>query len=331
MTGAGRPAVRAGVPRGTAHDAAADSAGEDAAPRGLARRAGRLSATARVVVLAALAVLALVPAGRGQVPAPARHVVVLSLDGARADALRAAMPAALVARGAVSWTAKTTLPSLTLPSHASMLSGVPPRVHGVLVNDWQPGQPYFDRATVFTEVTRAGRRAVALVAKAKLLMLAPPGSVAAARHLVYPRYRQADVVEAAAAVFADQRPALLFVHVADPDDAGHRAGWMSPDYLRVIAGTPVLVERLLRALEAAGAASLLLVTADHGGHGRTHGTDRPEDVTIPWLAFGGAARGGVTIARDVVTYDTAATVLAALGLPVPADWHGQPVREALAP
>ncbi|MDR7554386.1 MAG: alkaline phosphatase family protein [Armatimonadota bacterium] len=288
--------------------------------------------TSRVVVLVALATLALAPAGRGQVAAPARHVVVLSLDGARADALRAAMPAALAARGAISWTAKTTLPSLTLPAHASMLAGVPPRVHGVLVNDWQVGQPSFERATVFTEVTRAGRRAVALVAKAKLLMLTPPGSVAVARHLVYPRYRQADVVASAAAVVAEQRPALVFVHVADPDDAGHRAGWMSPAYLQVVAGIPALIERLLRALDDAGAGEtgLLLVTADHGGHGRTHGTDRPEDVTIPWLAFGGAARGGVTIAREVVTYDTAATVLAALGLPIPADWHGRPVREALA-
>ncbi|MDR7483455.1 MAG: alkaline phosphatase family protein [Armatimonadota bacterium] len=290
-------------------------------------------ALAVAMLAAALALLALAAAapGRGSPGLPARHVVVLSLDGARPDALRAAMSPALAARGAVSWTARTTLPSVTLPAHASMLSGVGPGVHGVRVNDWQVGQPYFERPTVFTEVTRAGRRAVGLVAKGKLLMLMPPGSVAAARHLVYPRYRQADVVEEAAAVFAAQRPALLFVHVADPDDAGHRFGWMGPEYLQVIAGIPALVERLLRALDAGGAGSesLLLVTADHGGHGRIHGTSRPEDVTIPWLAFGGAARPGVAIEREIVTYDTAATVLAALGLPAPGDWQGRPVREAL--
>jgi predicted AlkP superfamily pyrophosphatase or phosphodiesterase len=287
-------------------------------------------APAVAVLLAALALLALAAPASGQ-GGSARHVVVLSLDGARADALRAATPAALAARGAVSWTARTTLPSVTLSAHASMLSGVPPSVHGVVGNDWHQGQPYFERPTVFSEVTRAGGRAVGLVAKAKLLMLMPPGSVAAARHLVYPRHRQADVVEAAAALFAAQRPALLFVHVADPDDAGHRSGWMGPDYLRVVAGLPALVERLLRALHESGAAagSLLLVTADHGGHGRIHGTDRPEDVTVPWLAFGGAARAGVVLKREIVTYDTAATVLAALGLPVPGDWHGRPVREAL--
>lgn len=261
----------------------------------------------------------------------ARHVILLSLDGARADAVQAAVPAALASRGAVSWTAQTTLPSSTLPAHASMLSGVPPAVHGVTFNDWRDGDQHFQRPTVLTYVTRAGGRAAAIVHKSKMLMFTPAGSVVSARYLPYPRHRQADVVEAAARLFAEQRPALVFAHVADPDAAGHRRGWMSEEYLRVIAGVPALLERLLRAFEEAGVAgeALLLVTADHGGHGITHGTARPEDTTIPWMAFGGAARPGVVIARRVVVYDTAATVLAALGIPIPGDWQGRPVAEAL--
>lgn len=264
-------------------------------------------------------------------PPPARHVVVLSLDGARADAMQAAVPARLASRGSVSWTAQTTSPSVTLPSHASMLSGVGPAVHGVTINDWRAGQPYFQRTTVFTEVTRAGGRAAAIVNKAKLLMLTPPGSAAMAQHLEYPRFRQADVVEQAARYFVDQRPTLLFVHVADPDYMGHRHGWMGEEYLRVIAAAPALIGRLLRAFEDAGVArqALLIVTADHGGHGNTHGSNRPEDMTIPWMALGGAARSGQVIQRPIVTYDTAATVLAALGVAMPGDWQGRPVREAI--
>lgn len=212
-----------------------------------------------------------------------------------------------------------------------MLSGVPPAVHGVTFNDWRDGDQHFQRPTALTYVTRAGGRAAAIVHKSKMLMFTPAGSVVSARYLPYPRYRQADVVEAAARLFAEQRPALLFAHVADPDAAGHRRGWMSEEYLRVIAGVPALIERLLRAFEEVGVAgeALLLVTADHGGHGITHGTARPEDTTIPWMAFGSAARPGVVIARRVVVYDTAATILAALGIPIPGDWHGRPVTEAL--
>jgi predicted AlkP superfamily pyrophosphatase or phosphodiesterase len=286
-----------------------------------------------IAVVAACAVAAWSGPGlRAAAPGPvARHVVVLSLDGARADALRSAMPSSLAARGAVSWTAQTITPSLTLPAHASMVAGVTPSVHGVTFNDWHEGRPYFRRATMFSEVTRGGGKAVALVHKPKLIMLTPPGSVAAARHLLYPRFRQGDVVETAARLFVEQRPALLFVHVADPDDAGHGRGWMSAEYLRVIAAAPALIERLLRAFEDAAASgeSLLIVTADHGGHNSTHGTSRPEDMTIPWLAFGGAARPGETLAQRIVVHDTAATVLAALGVPVPADWQGRSVLEAL--
>jgi len=71
------------------------------------------------------------------------------------------------------------------------------------------------------------------------------------------------------------------------------------------------------------------VTSDHGGHGILHGTNRPEDVTIPWIALGGAARAGVVLQQPIMIYDTAATALFALGLPVPERWQGRPVTEAL--
>jgi predicted AlkP superfamily pyrophosphatase or phosphodiesterase len=246
--------------------------------------------------------------------------------------VEAAVPAALASRGAVSWTAQTISPSLTLPAHASMLSGVTPAVHGVTFNDWREGQPHFRRATIFTQVTRSGGRAIAVVHKSKLLMLTPEGSVTTARYLAYPRFRQAGVAETAARLFAEQRPALLFVHVADPDAVGHSRGWMSEEYLGIIAGVPALIERLLRAFDEAGVAgqALLIVTADHGGHGTTHGTTRPEDMTIPWLAFGGAVRPGVRLDRRIVVYDTAPTALAALGIAIPGDWQGRPVSEAIS-
>jgi len=289
---------------------------------------------ARVPVLSLIVFLVLLLAGRGGLAAsesPARHVIVLSLDGARADAVQAAVPAPLAASGTVSWTAQTITPSSTLPSHASMLSGVSPALHTVTFNDWRPGQPHFRRTTVFTEVTRAGGKAAAFVHKPKLLTFTPPGSVAMAQHLLYPRFRQADVVDLAARYFIEQRPALLFIHVADPDAIGHVRGWMTPQYRSVVGEVPRLIERLLRALETTGtsAQTLLIVTADHGGHLITHGTARPEDMTIPWMAFGGAAAPGMVIRRPIVIYDTAATVLAALGIAIPADWQGRPIEEAL--
>ncbi|MGH2454427.1 MAG: alkaline phosphatase family protein [bacterium] len=286
--------------------------------------------------VALLAVLALSIGGLAPGPtlarapaAGARHVIVLSFDGARPDALQRVWPPSLRAQSAASWSARTILPSSTMPSHTSMVSGVGPEIHRVTFNDWQPGQPRLSLPTIFTEVRRAGGTVRLLVAKRKLEFLAAPDLVT---YLSFPRHRQEDVIERAGQVFAQERPALLFIHVADPDDAGHRHGWMSEPYLNVISELPLLIARLLGDVSAAGqlATTLLIVTADHGGHGRTHGTALPEDMTIPWVALGGAARAGVTLNQAIRTYDTAATVLAALGLPIPAGWQGRPVAEALA-
>jgi arylsulfatase A-like enzyme len=74
----------------------------------------------------------------------------------------------------------------------------------------------------------------------------------------------------------------------------------------------------------------LIVTADHGGEGRDHGSESLLQTTIPWISYGQGVRGGHRIGANVRTMDTAATVLRVLGLAVPAAWDGVVVAEALA-
>ena len=86
---------------------------------------------------------------------------------------------------------------------------------------------------------------------------------------------------------------------------------------------------IVAALEAGGylSSTLIIVTADHGGHGMGHGDDSPEDRTIPWLATGPGVPPGLTLTRRVNTFDTAATAAYALKLPLPSNWDGRPVME----
>ena len=74
--------------------------------------------------------------------------------------------------------------------------------------------------------------------------------------------------------------------------------------------------------------SVMIVTADHGGHGRIHGTDDPRDMTIPWILWTPTIEIGRELTQPIRIYDTAATALAALGLAIPSDWPGIPVLEA---
>jgi arylsulfatase A-like enzyme len=130
-----------------------------------------------------------------------------------------------------------------------------------------------------------------------------------------------------------ERPNLLFVHLAEPDLLGHVFGWMSPTYGAGVRKVDQEVGKLLVAADRAFGAGnyTVLLTADHGGHGRDHGSADPRDVTIPWVAWGKGIEAGVVLEPGVRTMDTAATALWLLGVP-PSDVSvGHAVTAALVP
>jgi arylsulfatase A-like enzyme len=145
--------------------------------------------------------------------------------------------------------------------------------------------------------------------------------------------------EALARAFADawtRTPfAVTFVHLREPDEAGHKRGWMGLDYLQAVREADRAVGRILDAIAEAGKLdrTAILVSADHGGSGRGHyrfaEPNRAENVTIPWICAGPGVRPGTVIDRVVRTYDTAPTALALLGLGIPEGLDGRPVEEVL--
>ena len=75
----------------------------------------------------------------------------------------------------------------------------------------------------------------------------------------------------------------------------------------------------------------MIVSADHGGAGTTHGGADARSRHIPWIAAGPGVRRNFDLARladlQVRTEDTFATVCAWLGLPADGDLDGRPVME----
>lgn len=88
--------------------------------------------------------------------------------------------------------------------------------------------------------------------------------------------------------------------------------------------------QLINSIKEAGIAdtSVILISADHGGHDKTHGEVIPDDMLIPWVAWGKGVKKGFTITSPVTTYDTAATALWLLDVPLPAEFDGKPVVTA---
>ena len=66
----------------------------------------------------------------------------------------------------------------------------------------------------------------------------------------------------------------------------------------------------------------LIVTADHGGHDQNHGTECPEDMTIPMIFWGEPFQAGVQ-AQGLTILDIAPTVASLLELHPLTEWEGK--------
>ncbi len=295
--------------------------------------------------LPALVVLALSPVWANAADAPrAKHVFVISIDqGSPVSIEKADMPVLdkVAAEGAHTWEAYTIVPSLTLPSHTSMLTGVGIQKHQIDWNDFDAEKGLVKVPTIFSLAKEKGLRTAMVVGKSKFKTLQLPKTV---DEFVLPKERDAEsIANEFEKVMEKNPPNLCFIHFAEPDTKGHAHGANSPEKLQALAETDVALRRILETIKKSGVAdsSVVIITADHGCHdievkdddgkkriSGTHGSPSKEDVTIPWIAFGAGVKPHYTITAPVVQYDTAATALWLLGVPLPEHFWGRPVVSA---
>jgi phosphopentomutase len=207
-----------------------------------------------------------------------------------------------------------------------MLTGVIPERHGIVWGVPYIGWPGMNGPSLLSIAHEAGLNTAMVFGKQKLSYLALPNSV---DQLLGADTHDREVKDRALALIQGGLPNVLFIHFPDTDRVGHTYGWMSEQQLQAITFVDSLVGELVAELGRGSYlnSTLLIVTADHGGHGLRHGDDSPEDRTIPWLAVGPGVRPGITLTSSINTYDTAATALYALKLHVPEAWDGKPVLE----
>ena len=253
-----------------------------------------------------------------------RHVIVVSIDGLRPDAIErfgAKNLQRLIDEGRYSLSARTILPSLTLPSHTSMLTGVEPSVHGITWNDNQVSEKGTVQVPTMFRVARDhGLTTAAVASKGKFNHLLSSGDL---DYFVLPEgngsWSSGRTAEIASRYLAVHKPNLLFVHLREPDHYGHMFGWMGMIYGWAVGKADDALGQVIESADAAYGEDgyTLIVTADHGGHGRHHGSEEESDVTIPWIVWGAGVEGDGEIAAPIRTMDTAATALWRLGVTMP--------------
>src|SRR5204862_7026872 len=86
-----------------------------------------------------------------------------------------------------------------------------------------------------------------------------------------------------------QKWPLTFIHFREVDEAGHREGWMGPEYIDGVQAVDRALVTSLATIEKNGGfeRTAIIISADHGGSGRGHyrwmEPDTSENVTIPWI------------------------------------------------
>ncbi len=89
---------------------------------------------------------------------------------------------------------------------------------------------------------------------------------------------------------------LTVLHLAEPDQAGHASGYLSPAYLAALTQTDTYLGQVVDALAGSPTHSddtVLVVTSDHGGTGTVHSdATLAVNYTIPFLGWGPGVAAG---------------------------------------
>ena len=257
-----------------------------------------------------------------------KKVILISIDGMRPDGLKKCgnpYLSELLEKSSYTFDAKTVYPSITLPCHLSMFHSVPPERHGTLSNDYViPVRPV---SGLFEVLKASGKNCAMYYGWEPLRSIGKAGSLVAAEYIYAYSFEHTDgiLTECALNYIKLAEPDFVFLYMVETDEkGGHDTGWMSKTYLDYIS---CAIDNIKRVIEEVGDKYTVIITADHGGHDRSHGTDMPEDMTIPMFFCGDDFAQNNKI-ENVSILDIAPTIADIMGVNVPREWEGKSLKNA---
>jgi predicted AlkP superfamily pyrophosphatase or phosphodiesterase len=239
---------------------------------------------------------------RAQVQSLATHVVLITIDGSRPDfyldsSWHADNIRALMAGGAYAKGVNSVFPSMTYPSHTTIVTGVQPAKHGIYYNTGPGEKVYWNDSsikvpTIWGTATAKGLTVASLFwpvsadapvaynipdigslgEKVREQYSKPAGFVDEVRaqvfggvsHIEYGR--DVNVARIAAYVIAKAKPNLMTIHLFSVDHNEHMQGREGDQVRAAVRGADSAVGIIVDAVKAAGIAdsTVIIVTGDHG-------------------------------------------------------------------
>ena len=250
------------------------------------------------------------------------RTMLILVDGMRPDSLtNIAAAQRIIARSKSTMTARTVMPSITLPCHLSLFHSVDPTRHGTTTNTYMPQvRPINGLCEV---LKNEGKKNAFFFGWHELRDLARPSNLSYSCFIRGAEfgYLKADsyLSDEAIRVLSENSIDFTFLYLGHPDFAGHKFGWMGEEYMESIKTSWDNIEKVINALPDD---YTFIITADHGGHNRMHGTELPEDMTTPIIVIGPQAEK-IKSLEGASIKDIAPTITAMLGVEADPEWEGK--------
>jgi len=252
-------------------------------------------------------------------------VLLILVDGMRPESLALCghpFVNEMLAHSYHTLTATTVMPSVTLPCHMSLFHSVTPQRHGILSNLYVPQvRPVRGLCEV---LKGTGRKSALFYNWEELRDLTRPDSICHASffsgHVYGYEAANQKLADSLLDFLKTDQPEFIFLYLGWTDGAGHGNGWMSDEYIRSVRGSFSSIEQVVRALPED---YTVFLTADHGGHDRTHGTEMPEDMTIPLMIYRPEFSSKELPETNII--DIAPTIVKLLDVPADPEWEGKPL------
>ncbi len=169
----------------------------------------------------------------------------------------------------------STNPPLTLISHTAMFTGLTPDKNGKMDNQWQSGEPTINQKTIFDSAKRHGFQTGYFYSKEKLGYLV--NDAVDAR-----RWSREDAIDLAESFVKKPGRHFVFLHVSGLDFVGPEFGWLSKEYMEELSYIDEYLTPIIRSVKEQKN-YLIIITSDHGGHDKIHGSQHPDDYKLPFI------------------------------------------------
>ncbi len=252
------------------------------------------------------------------------HIIVIGVDGAGAFFQQAETPQfdSIFEKGAVTYSALSSKPTISAECWGSMLIGVGPEMHH-LTNNRVSVLPYpiwSKKPTVFRRI----RKSYPNAELGSYCDWNPINRGIVERGLKVEKKTAKDklLTPLICDYICEKKPDFLFVHFDSVDGAGHSNGYGTPNHIKAIENVDVLIGDVYSAVIKAGIAesTLFMVISDHGGtnpgDGKgTHGGWTDAEKYVTFAAVGKGIKQGQIGEMNI--RDLAAIILYSMGIGLP--------------